>query len=181
MVTWQQLVKGTIGHLALLLVNFSVLVGIIESLQIFFDTTHPLPLLNSLLLGYMLIHTFMMLSVQLGIQILEIIRIKSPTLLVLFYFKFSDEESIPIALLDPTKSKLAVIILLLVISGGPVLFPIFAVYGFLMVWGYLAIIALDPSTLIQLFEQFLNWVPPLLGIVALIIVISIVMIEFRHM
>jgi hypothetical protein len=180
MVAWQQLVKDAIGHIALLLVNFSVLVGIIQSLQLFFDTSNPLPILNSLLLGYMLIHTFLMLSVQLGIQILEIIKIRSPTLLILFYFKFSDEESIPITLLDPTKSRLAVLILLLVISGGPVLFPIFAVYGFLLVWGYLAIIALDPSTLIQLFEQFLNWVPPLLGIIVLVIVVSIVMIEFRH-
>jgi hypothetical protein len=180
MVAWQQLVKDAIGHIALLLVNFSVLVGIIQSLQLFFDTSNPLPILNSLLLGYMLIHTFLMLSVQLGIQILEIIKIRSPTLLILFYFKFSDEESIPITLLDPTKSRLAVLILLLVISGGPVLFPIFAVYGFLLVWGYLAIIALDPSTLIQLFEQFLNWVPPLLGIIVLFLVVSIVMIEFRH-
>jgi hypothetical protein len=180
MVTWQQFVKGTLGHIALLLVNFSVLVGIIESLQLFFDTAHPLQVLYSLLLGYMVIHTFMMLSVQLGIQILEIIKVRSPTLLILYYFKFGDEESIPISLLDPTKSKLAVLILLLVISGAPVLFPIFAVYGFLLVWGYLAIITLDPSTLIQLFEQFLNWVPPLLGIVVLLIVASIVMIEIRH-
>jgi hypothetical protein len=180
MVTWQQLVKGIVGHIALLLVNFSVLIGIIDSLQLFFDTIQPLPILNSLLLGYMLIHTFIMLSVQLGIQILEIIKVRSPTLLILYYFKFSDEESISISLLDPTKSKLAVLVLLLVISGGPVLFPIFAVYGFLLVWGHLAIIALDPSTLIQLFEQFLNWVPPLLGIVVLVIVASIVMIEFRH-
>jgi hypothetical protein len=180
MVAWQQLVKDAIGHIALLLVNFSVLVGIIQSLQLFFDTSNPLLILNSVLLGYMLIHTFLMLSVQLGIQILEIIKIRSPTLLILFYFKFSDEESIPITLLDPTKSRLAVLILLLVISGGPVLFPIFAVYGFLLVWGYLAIIALDPSTLIQLFEQFLNWVPPLIGIIVLVIVVSIVMIEFRH-
>ncbi len=180
MVSWQQLLKGTIGHAFLLLVNFSVLVGIIESLQLFFDPVNPMPILNSLVLGYILIHTCLMLSVQLGIQVLEIIKARFPTILIWFYFKFDDNESIPIPLLDPTKTKLAVLVLLLVISGGPILYPIFAVYGFLLVWGYLAIIALDPSTLIQLFAQFLNWIPPLLAIAVLVIAVSIVMIEFRH-
>lgn len=180
MATWQHSLMGVIGHIALLVINFSVLVGIIAGLQIFFDSIHPLPILNLLLLGYMLIHTFMMLSVQLGIQVLEIIKVRFPTLLILYYFKFGDEESIPIPLLDPTKSRLAVLVLLLVITGGPILFPIFAVYGALFVWGYLSLISLDPATLIRLFEQFLNWVPPLLGIVVLVIVASIVMIEFRH-
>ncbi|MDH4214421.1 MAG: hypothetical protein OEV85_10900, partial [Candidatus Thorarchaeota archaeon] len=91
-----------------------------------------------------------------------------------------DNESIPIPLLDPTKTKLAILVLLLVISGGPVLFPIFAIYGFLLVWGYLALIAVDPSTLIRLFAQFLNWMPPFLALIVFVIVASIVMIEFRH-
>jgi len=121
-----------------------------------------------------------MLSVQLGIQVLEIIKVRSPTILIWYYFKFDDNESIPIPLLDPTKTKLAVLVLLLVISGGPILFPIFAFYGFLLVWGYLALIAFDPSTLIHIFAQFLNWIPPLLVIAVLIIVVSIVMIEFKH-
>ena len=180
MVSWQQLLKGAIGHLLLLLVNFSVLVGIIESLQLFFDPMNPIPILNALVLGFILIHTCLMLSVQLGIQVLEIIKIRSPTILIWYYFKFDDNESIPIPLLDPTKTRLAVLVLLLVISGGPILYPIFAIYGFLFVWGNLAIIALDPSTLIHLFSHFLNWIPPLLAIVVLVIVVSIVMIEFRH-
>jgi hypothetical protein len=180
MATWKHRIIGIVGHIVLLLVNFSVLVGIIESLQLFFDVAYPLPILNYLLLGYMAVHTFMMLCVQLGIQLLELIKVRSPTVLILYYFKFSDEESIPIALLDPTKSRLAVLVLLLVISGGPILYPIFAAYGFLTIWGNLSIITLDPGAIIQLFAQFLNWVPPLLGIAALVIVISIVMIEFRH-
>jgi hypothetical protein len=180
MVTGHQLLKGAIGHIFLLLVNFSVLVGIIESLQLFIDPANPMPFLNLLVLGYMVIHTCLVLSMQLGIQVLEIIKVRFPTLLIWYYFKFDNNESIPIPLFDPTKSRLAVLMLLLVISGGPILFPIFAIYGFLFVWGYLAIIALDPSTLIQLFAQFLNWMPPLLIITVLVIVVSIVMIEFRR-
>jgi hypothetical protein len=178
--TWQQWVKGILGHIFLLLVNFSVLVGIIESLQLFIDPLGAMPFLNTLVLGFMVTHTCLMLSVQLGIQVLEIIKVRSPTILIWYYFKFENNESIPVPLLDPTKSKLAVLVLLLVISGGPILFPIFAIYGFLIVWGYFTIITLDPSTLIRLFAQFLNWMPPLLTIAVLVIVVSIVMIEFRH-
>ena len=138
-------VKGILGHIILLLVNFSVLVGIIESLQLFIGST--LPFLNAFLLGYMLIHTFTLLSIQLGVQVLELIKMRFPTILALYYFQVSDQETISVPLFDPTKSRLAVIILILVITGGPVLFPIFAVYGFFLVWGHLTIIALDPSTI----------------------------------
>ncbi|MFX1561400.1 MAG: hypothetical protein ACFFBL_12490 [Promethearchaeota archaeon] len=177
MVTKFQLLKGAIAHLFLLLVNFSVLVGIIESLQLF---TPALPILNALVLAYMLVHTFILLTIQQGIQILEFIKMKLPTILILYYFDIGDEETIVVPLFDPIKSRLAVIIVLLVLTGGPILYPIFAIYGFLLSWGHLAIIALQPSRIVQYFGIFLNYAPPLLLIIAAIIVLSIVMIERRH-
>ncbi len=177
MVTKFSYLKGTIGHLFLFLVNFSVLVGIIESLQLF---TLSLPILNAMVLGYMLTHTFILLSVQQGVQILELIRMRLPTVLITYYFEISDEETIKVPLFDPTKNRLAVIIILLVITGGPILYPIFAIYGFLLVWGHLAIIALDPARVVQYFGIFLNYAPPLLLIIAAAIIISIVMIEMKH-
>jgi hypothetical protein len=177
MVTKTRYLKGAIGHLFLLLVNFSVLVGIIESLQLF---TPTLPILNAMVLGYMLTHTFILLSVQQGVQILELIKMRMPTVLIMYYFDVSDQEAIEVPLFDPTKSKLAVFILLLIITGGPILYPIFAIYGFLLVWGHLAIIAINPTRIVQYFGIFLNYAPPLLLLVAAVIIISIVMIEFRH-
>ncbi|RLI55350.1 MAG: hypothetical protein DRO87_02635 [Candidatus Thorarchaeota archaeon] len=177
MVATKTLVKGLIGHIFLLLVNFSVLVGIIESLNLFED---GLSLLNFILLSFMLVHTFILLTIQLGIQILEIIKVRPPTVLVTYYFEFGEEETIPLHILDPIKSKLAVIVLLLVITGGVAFYPIFAVYGFLLVWGHLAIIALDPSQIVRYFGIFLNWMPPVILIVGVVIVFSILAIEFRH-
>ena len=177
MVSKTQYLKGAVGHLFLLLVNFSVLVGIIESLQLF---TPELPILNALVLGYMLVHTFILLTVQQGVQILEFIKLRMPTVLIIYYFEISDQETIKIPLFDPTKNKLAVIILLLVITGGPILYPIFAIYGFLLVWGHLTIIALDPAKIVQYFGIFLNYAPPLLLIIAAVIIISIILIEKKH-
>jgi len=177
MVSKFQYLRGAIGHLFLFLVNFSVLVGIIESLQLF---TPTLPILNGMVLGYMLCHTFILLSIQQGVQILELIRMRLPTVLIIYYFEISDQETINVPLFDPTKNRLAVIILLLVITGGPILYPIFAIYGFLLVWGHLAIIALDPARIVQYFGIFLNYAPPILLIMAAVIIISIVMIEVRH-
>ncbi|MFW9767755.1 MAG: hypothetical protein ACFFF9_03030 [Candidatus Thorarchaeota archaeon] len=178
MVSSWSYVKGLIGHGILFFVNFSVLVGIIESLQLF--TNPDLPFLNVLLLGYMVIHTFVFLSIQLGVQILEVIKLRFPTFLPLYYFQVSDQETIPVPLFDPTESRLAVIILLLVISGGPILYPIFLIYGGLLVWGHLTIIALDPSTILRYFQIFLNYVPPLMILIAGLIILSIMMIERRH-
>ena len=178
MVSKLQYLKGAVGHLFLFLVNFSVLVGIIESLQLFSPT---LPILNTMVLGYMLCHTFIFLTVQTGVQILELIRMRFPTILMLYYFQISDQETIKVPLFDPTKNSLAVLILLLVISGAPILYPIFAIYGFLLVWGHLTIIALDPARIVQYFGIFLNYAPPLLLIIAAVIILSIVMIERRHL
>jgi len=180
MVTVKQFLKGAIGHVFLIVVNFCVLLGIIVSFQLLVSPLNPLPFLNALLLGFMVTHTSILLSIQLGVQVLEIIKIRFPTFLITYYFKFSDQETIPIPLLDPIKSKLAVIIILLIISGGIVLYPIFAIFGMLLLWVRLPIIVLHPSTIITYFDLFLNLVPPLLLVAVAIIILSIVMIEFKR-
>ncbi len=166
------------SHLALFAVNFFVLVGVVESFQLF---AVGLPLFNMIVLAYMLVHTSIMLSVQLGVQILELIRIRRPTFLISYYFQLENNEVIPVPLLDPTKSNLALIILLLVISGAPVFYPIFAVYGFLLTYAHIVRIALNPSMILFYFGLFLNWTPPLMLAIVCIVVISIVAIEFKHL
>ncbi len=104
-----------------------------------------------------------------------------PTLLISYYFQFRDDEAIPLPLLDPVKSRLGVIVLLLVISGGPLFYPIFAASGLLFVYAILVVIPLDLPTLVYYFGLFLNWMPPLLVVVLAVLIISIVIIEFRHM
>ncbi|MFW9886573.1 MAG: hypothetical protein ACFFER_00210 [Candidatus Thorarchaeota archaeon] len=177
MVTSRKVLTGAIGHIVLLIINFLVFVGLVESYQIL---AIELPLLTALVLGYMVIHTTVLLSVQLGIQVLELIGIRMPTLLISYYFLFDDDEAIPLPLLDPVKSRLGVITLLLVISGGPVFYPIFAASGLLFV---LAILAQSPLTLpvlIGYFIEFINWMPPLLVLIVGIVIVSIVIIEFKH-
>jgi len=180
MVTLNKFLKGAIEHGFLIMVNFCVLLGIITSFQLLVNPLNPLPLLNALLLGYMVIHSSILLSIQIGVQVLEIIKVRSPTILIGYYFKFSDQELIPVPLLDPIKSKLAVIIILLLLSGGIILYPIFAIFGMLFLWVRLPIIVLHPSTIITYFDLFLNLVPPLLLIGAAAIILSIVMIEFKR-
>ncbi len=175
-----QFLKGAISHGFLLMMNFCVLLGIIMSFQLLVSPLNPLPFLNALLLGYMVIHSSILLSIQLGVQVLELIKVRSPTLLIWYYFKFDDQEIIPVPLLDPIKSKLAVIIILLILSGGIILYPIFAIYGMLHLWVRLPIIALHPSTIISYYVIFLNLVPPLLLIGAAAIILAIIMIEFKR-
>lgn len=180
MVTRKQFLKGAIAHIFLLVVNFCALLGIITSIPLLVGPSASLPFLNLVLLGYMVIHTSILLSIQLGFQVLEIIKMRSPTVLIAYYFNISDEDSISIPLLDPIKSKIAVIIILLIISGGIILYPIFAVTGMLLLLVRLPIILLQPSTIISYFLIFLNLVPPLLLIAVAIIVLSIIMIEFKR-
>ncbi|MHA2042455.1 MAG: hypothetical protein ACW975_11390, partial [Candidatus Thorarchaeota archaeon] len=89
MVTSRKVLTGIFGHFILFIINFLVFVGLVESYQIL---AIELPLFTALVLGYMVIHTTLLLSVQLGIQVLELIRIKMPTLLISYYFLFDDDE-----------------------------------------------------------------------------------------
>ncbi|MHA1928920.1 MAG: hypothetical protein ACTSV2_10145 [Candidatus Thorarchaeota archaeon] len=173
----KRIVVGLIKHLVLFLLSFVVLVGVIESMQLFVE---DIPLVNAIILGFMVGHTMILWSVQIGVQILEIVRIKSPTLLISYYFRFDDNETIPIPLLDPTKNKIAVLTLFLVITGGPIIYPIFAVYGTLFMYEYLLVNPLFPSLIIEYFGIFLNWMPPIIGIILLILILSVVIVEFRH-
>jgi hypothetical protein len=173
----RKFLKGAIGHVLLLSLNFFVLVGVIESFQLF---DNDLPLLNAILLSYMLVHTILLLSVQLALQILEIVRLRMPSFLISYYFQFDDSQTIPIRLLDPTKSKLAVVALLLVISGGPVLYPIFAIYGFLLCYAFLIVVPFNPGALLTYFQAFLNFMPPIMALVVGVLIISIVIVEFKH-
>lgn len=177
MVTSRKVLTGAVGHVALFIINFLVFVGLVESFQIL---TIDLPLITALVLGYMAVHTMVLLSVQLGIQVLELIRIRMPTLLISYYFLFDDDETIPLPLLDPVKSRLGVITLLLVISGGPVFYPIFAGSGFLFVLAQLTQNPLTLPILIGYFIEFIGWMPPLLVLIVGIVIISIVIIEFKH-
>jgi hypothetical protein len=129
----------------------------------------------------MLLHSVVLLSVQLGVQVLELIRIRMPTLLISYYFQFSDDETLPIPLLDPVKSRMGVVVLLLVISGGPIFYPILAASGLLFIYAILVVIPLDLPTLVRYFVMFLNWMPPLLVVIVGILIISVVIIEFRHL
>lgn len=167
-------------HVFLLVVNFCTLLGIITSIPLLVGPSVSLPFLNLILLGYMIIHTSVLLSIQLGFQVFEIVKMRAPTILIAYYFNINDEDSISIDLLDPIKSKIAVIIILLIISGGIILYPIFAVIGMLLLLVRLPVILLQPSTIISYFLIFLNLVPPLLLIAVAIIVVSIVMIEFKR-
>ena len=180
MVTKKQFLKGALAHVFLLVVNFCTLLGIITSIPLLAGPSDSLPILNLVLLGYMVIHTSILLSIQLGFQVFEIVKIRYPTVLIAYYFNISDEDSISIPLLDPIKSKIAVLIILLIISGGIVLYPIYAVTGMLLLLFRLPNILLNPETIINYFENFLNLVPPLLLIAVAIIVLSIIMIEFKR-
>ncbi len=172
-----QILKGIFAHILLFFINFCVFLGIVESIQLF---TAELPLLNTLILGFMITNTLLLLSLQLGVQVVQLLRLKRPAVLITYYFSFSDEQTIPIPLLDPVKSKVAVLAVLLVISGGPVFYPIFTIYGFLVAYAHLVRIALDPSTIVDYFALFLNWMPPLFGLIVGILILSVIIIEFKH-
>lgn len=174
------MLKGALAHSFLLAVNFCVLLGVIISIPLVIDPINSQPFLNILLLDYMILHTLLLLSIQIGIQILEITKKKLPSFLVLYYFRFSDQETIPDKILDPIKSNLAVIIILLILSGGVIIYPFFAILGFLTLVARVPLIVQNPSVIITFFDIFLNLVPPLLLLFVLVIVLSVVMVEFKR-
>ena len=180
MVKGRQYLLGVLAHGLVLFTNFCVLLGVIWNFARLASPSIPFPILDRILLSYMIVHTILLLSFQLGIQVLNLIKQKFPILLIIYYFTIGDDETIPNPVLDPIKSRVAVVIILLVISGGIVLYPMFALYGILLLLARVPSIINYPPVLFDYFEIFLTLVPPLLLIAVAIIVLSIILIEFKR-
>ena len=72
-----------------------------------------------------------LIGIQLGLQLYALFTLDECPVLLFYYFQYSDDE-IPHTILDPTKSNIGLIVLILLLIGGYMAWPIYSIYGLIL-------------------------------------------------
>jgi len=122
----------------------------------------------------------LLLPIQTGLQLDALIRFDLPPFLLSYYFQYDVDKKLPHDVLEPVKSRLGVVVLILLLAGGYVAWPFFAVYGFILI--YMKFIQYElwkPENLIILVDKVSKVFPTLLIALFLFIVFSVFTIQRR--
>ena len=122
----------------------------------------------------------LLLPIQTGLQLDALIRYDLPPFLLSYYFQYDVDKKLPHDVLEPVKSRLGVIVLILLLAGGYVAWPFFAIYGFILI--YMKFIQYElwkPENLIILVDKLSKVFPTLLIALFLFIVFSVFTIQRR--
>lgn len=136
------------------------------------------------LLHYPLIYGILLLipliGVQLGLQLYALFTLDDCPILLTYYFQYADRD-IPHPILDPTKSNIGLVVLVLLLIGGYIAWPAYTIYGIILSYSiYFTENPLTSEYISYLIESLSLAVSPLLLILALLIAISILLIERRY-
>ena len=156
-------------------VNFNHIISILLG-----QSFWPPPSLQILILFYGSILCLFILPIQLGLGIASFIKFEDPPLLLLIYFQY-DQEELPMDILDPTKSGIGVLVLLALLFGGYVAWPLFASYG--IYYLILPLLVRPPFALEEIFF-LVNQLSIAMGLPLIVyffaVMIAIIIIERRH-
>lgn len=122
----------------------------------------------------------LLLPVQTGLQLDSLIRFDFPPFLLSYYFQYDVDKKLPHDILEPVKSRLGVIVLILLLAGGYVAWPFYTAYGFILI--YMKFIQYEPwkpESLIILVDKISKVFPTLLIAFFLFIVFSVFTIQRR--
>lgn len=122
----------------------------------------------------------LLLPIQSGLQLDALIRFDLPPFLLSYYFQYDVDKKLPHEVLEPVKSRLGVLVLILLLAGGYVAWPFFTAYGFVLV--YMKFVQYEfykPENIMILVDKLSKLFPSLLIALFLFIAFSVLAIQRR--
>jgi len=171
-----KLIKYAVFHAFALMMAIVPLYAITVTLPLIF----PARELFDLILLYGSAICLLLLPIQTGLQLDALIRFDSPPFLLSYYFQYDVDKKLPHDVLEPVKSRLGVLVLILLLAGGYVAWPFFTVYGFILI--YMKFVQYElyrPENIVILVDKLSKLFPSLLIALFLFIVFSVFAIQRR--
>jgi hypothetical protein len=81
------------------------------------------------LLYYSWFLTLLVLPIQAGLQTWSLLHLQPAPLLISYYFQHDATTNLPHRFLDPVQSRIGLVTVIILLSGGLVAWPIFSFYG----------------------------------------------------
>ena len=131
---------------------------------------------------YGIIVTLPLISIQFGIQLYSLFNREATPILLVYYFQHDADAPLPHPVLDPIKSKIGLMSLVLLLIGGLIAWPIYFLYGIYLWYEFYFSLPTEitPIYLRHLTERVASTIPPLLGIFLILIALSVALIERRY-
>ncbi|MHA1595482.1 MAG: hypothetical protein ACTSXJ_04430 [Candidatus Baldrarchaeia archaeon] len=167
--------KAAVIHIISVVFIGLAFIGITEA----FPHIFPPSSLSDMLFLYALVICAVLLPIQAALQAISLIRLEIPPFLLTYYFQYDPDEELPHQVLDPTFSKLGVAILLMLLGGGYLAWPVFAAYGayvILLVFARRTIVNIEDMKMLAVRYIVKTFTPML---VAFFIFIMFVVIAFE--
>jgi len=174
--TKRQLAVGIIAHIFVFIFVLVTLYAIVEVYPLIFQ----IDILYAIIFAYAIINSLFLLSVQLGLQISHFGKIRRPPFLLSYYFMFDEDKELDREALDPTKSSLAVLILIFLLAGGYVILPSFFIYGTILIISKIPRVKFGLDIFLDYPLRFLRVIPPLFLTLIIFIIVSVILIELKH-
>jgi len=176
MLNLTKLIKYVVFHLFTFLMVVIPLYAVTITLPLIF----PPKELFDLILLYGSAICLLLLPIQTGLQLDALIRFDLPPFLLSYYFQYDVDKKLPHDVLEPVKSRLGVIVLILLLVGGYVAWPFFIAYGLVLV--YMKFVQYElyrPENITILVDRLSKLFPSLLMALFLFIVFSVFAIQRR--
>ncbi|MFX0168702.1 MAG: hypothetical protein ACFE89_05000 [Candidatus Hodarchaeota archaeon] len=127
----RRILQGLATHVVTGLLTFLAMYGVANIGLVF-----PVGIFEWLLL-YSWVLTLLVLPIQAGVQIWSLLQRQSTPLLLTYYFQYDATHNLPHRFLDPVQSRIGLATVLILLIGGLIAWPIYAVYGaFLLIAQY---------------------------------------------
>jgi len=114
------------SHVASLLLTGLAMYGVANIYLVF-----PVTFIDVMML-YAWILTLLILPIQTGVQVWSALSLKPTPLLLIYYFQHDASRNLPHQFLDPVYSRIGLATVVLLLLGGVVAWPSYAVYGALL-------------------------------------------------
>ena len=174
---FKQIVYFLVSHALTYLLAYFTLYAII----LFLPYVLPPQRLLYIPVLYAIVILIPLISIQVGVALDELLRLKPAPILLIYYFLYDPDEDLPNPALDPIKSKIGLVTLGLLLAGGYIAWPVFFAYGLITTYDIFGkSFTLSPEFIRGYLEQVAFAIPPFLGILLLVLILSVFTIERRY-
>ncbi|MHA1838952.1 MAG: hypothetical protein ACTSYO_03190 [Candidatus Ranarchaeia archaeon] len=121
-----------------------------------------------------------LIPIQMGVGFVAFFKYKPPPFLLSVYFQY-DQKELPDPLLDPLKSRVGIVVLIALLAGGYIAWPLYAIYGlYIIISLFMAIPVYSPEAMIVFIEGLAFAMSiPLIGLF-IFLLIGVLAVEKRH-
>jgi hypothetical protein len=124
--------------------------------------------------------TLTILPIQAGVQLWSALRLSTTPFLLTYYFQYDAAHMLPHRFLDPVRSRIGLATVIVLLLGGLVAWPVYAIYGGLLLVARFGPRLLTLDALVQFIRGLAVGVAVLFVLYFVLASLAIVIVQWRR-